>query len=211
LLPVVKKAVAAGILVVNIDNKLDDRVLAEAGINVPFVGPSNRQGAFEVGQYLAGKLRSGDKVAIIEGISTTTNAQARTAGYREAMQAAGVNVVAIRSGQWETETARKVASDLLIEYPDLAALLCGNDSMALGAVAAVEATSPRSKVLVVGYDNIPSVKPLLADGRLLATADQFAGQQAVFGIDLALKALAERLPQSALPAMKQTPVKLVTR
>jgi ribose transport system substrate-binding protein len=211
LVPVVKKALAAGIIVVNIDNKLDDRLLAEEGINVPFVGPSNRAGARDVGQFLAGRLHSGDKVAIIEGISSTTNAQARTAGFREAMSAVGANVVAVQSGQWETENAHEVAADLLKQHPDLLAILCGNDSMALGASAAVEAAGLHGRVMVVGYDNIPSVKPLLADGRLLATADQFAAQQAVFGIQLALKAMADHTPQDALPSMQQTPVKLITR
>jgi ribose transport system substrate-binding protein len=52
---------------------------------------------------------------------------------------------------------------------------------------------------------------LLADGRMLATADQFAGQQAVYGIELALKGLTTQTAQSALPSMVQTPVRLITR
>ncbi|MBV8464638.1 MAG: sugar ABC transporter substrate-binding protein [Burkholderiales bacterium] len=211
LIPVVGQALAAGILVVNIDNKLDDRVLAEQGINVPFVGPSNRAGSRQVGEFLAKTLHPHDKVAIIEGISTTTNAQARTAGFREAMEAVDVNVVAVRSGQWETNIAYKVAADLLRENADLSALLCGNDSMALGAVAAVHDAGRDGRVKVVGYDNIPTVRPMLADGRLLATADQFAGEQAVYGIELALKAIKEKTAQTALPAMVQTPVKLITK
>ncbi len=209
LVPVVRKALAAGILVVNIDNKFDDRVLAEQGINIPFVGPSNRQGAREVGAFLARQLKPGDKVAIIEGISSTTNAQARTAGFREAMASVGADVVAVRSGLWETAPAQKLAADLLKAHPDLKALLCGNDSMALGAVAAVRAS--QRPVAVVGYDNIPAAAPLLASGQLLATADQYAAQQAAFGIDLVLKAIQEKTEQALLPAMVQTPVKLVVK
>lgn len=37
-----KRAQQAGIVVVNIDNKLDDHVLTDQGIEVPFVGPDNR-------------------------------------------------------------------------------------------------------------------------------------------------------------------------
>jgi ribose transport system substrate-binding protein len=55
------------------------------------------------------------------------------------------------------------------------------------------------------------VKPLLAEGRLLATVDQFASQQAVFGIEVALKALANKTPQSGLPPAQSTQVKLITR
>jgi len=52
---------------------------------------------------------------------------------------------------------------------------------------------------------------MLKDGRVLATADQFAAKQAVFGIETALKALAEKKPQSSMPAEVKTDVVLVTK
>lgn len=100
---------------------------------------------------------------------------------------------------------------MLREHPDLTALLAGNDSMALGVVAAVKAAGKTGKVQVVGYDNIQAIKPMLADGRVLATADQYAAKQAVFGIELAQKALAAKTPQAQLPAEVKTDVVLVTK
>uniref|UniRef100_UPI0035AE8183 sugar ABC transporter substrate-binding protein n=1 Tax=Niveibacterium sp. TaxID=2017444 RepID=UPI0035AE8183 len=211
LVPVVKEAIDKGIIVVNIDNKLDDAALKEKGIVVPFVGPDNRAGAKLVGEYLAKQLKSGDKVGILEGVSTTTNAQQRTAGFQDAMKAVGANVVGVQSGQWEMDKGNMVASAMLREHPDLTALLCGNDNMALGAVAAVKTAGKAGKVKVVGYDNISAIKPMLADGRVLATADQFAAQQAVFGIETALKAVKAKTPQKDLPGTVQTPVKLITK
>ncbi|WP_374601180.1 sugar ABC transporter substrate-binding protein [Niveibacterium sp.] len=211
LVPVVKEAIDKGIIVVNIDNKLDDAALKEKGIVVPFVGPDNRAGAKLVGDYLAKQLKAGDKVGILEGVSTTTNAQQRTAGFQDAMKAVGANVVGVQSGQWEMDKGNMVASAMLREHPDLSALLCGNDNMALGAVAAVKTAGKAGKVKVVGYDNISAIKPMLADGRVLATADQFAAQQAVFGIETALKAIAAKTPQKDLPGTVQTPVKLITK
>lgn len=67
MLPILMKAVAAGILVINLDNKLDDRALALEGVNVPFVGPSNYAGARSVGEYVVRKLPAGSKVGLIEG------------------------------------------------------------------------------------------------------------------------------------------------
>ncbi|NYS35555.1 substrate-binding domain-containing protein, partial [Streptococcus danieliae] len=85
LVPVLKKAIDAGIIVVNIDNKLDEGALKEKGITVPFVGPDNRKGAKVVGDYLAKQIKKGDPVGIIEGVSTTYNAQQRTLGFQDAM------------------------------------------------------------------------------------------------------------------------------
>ena len=211
LVPVIKKAVDAGIIVVNIDNQLDPEVLKSKDLNVPFVGPDNAKGAKLVGDYLAKKLKSGDEVGIIEGVSTTTNAQQRTAGFKQAMQAGGMKVVALQSGDWEIDKGNAVASQILNANPNVKALLCGNDNMALGAVAAVRAAGKAGKVYVVGYDNINAIKPMLADGRVLATADQYAAKQAVFGIDTALKALSAHQKQSELSSVVETPVNLVTK
>jgi ribose transport system substrate-binding protein len=211
LVPVVKKAVDAGIIVVNIDNRLDQDVLKSKDLNVPFVGPDNAKGAQMVGDYLAKRLKAGDEVGIIEGVSTTTNAQQRTAGFKAAMQTVGAKVVSVQSGEWEIDKGNAVASAMLNEYPNLKALLAGNDNMAIGAVSAVRAAGKQGKVLVVGYDNINAIKPMLKDGRVLATADQYAAKQAVFGIDTALKALSEHKKQSELSGVVETPVSLVTK
>jgi ribose transport system substrate-binding protein len=211
LVPVAKAAIDKGILVVNIDNQFDAAAMKEKGVMIPFVGPDNRAGAKLVGDYLAKSLKAGDKVGIIEGVSTTFNAQQRTLGYQDAMKAANITVVGVQSGQWEIDKGNTVAAGMMREHPDLKALLAGNDSMALGAVAAVKAAGKTGKVMVVGYDNIGAIKPMLADGRVLATADQFAAKQAVFGIETALKAIADKKPQAEMPATVKTDVVLVTK
>jgi len=211
LVPVVKKAVDAGIIVVNIDNRLDPDVLKSKDLNVPFVGPDNRKGAEKVGDYLAKKLKSGDEVGIVEGVSTTTNAQARTAGFKDAMEKIHAKVDSVQSGEWEIDKGNAIASAMLNQFPNIKALLCGNDNMAIGAVSAVRAAGKQGKVYVVGYDNIGAIKPMLKDGRVLATADQYAAKQAVFGIDVALKAIGEHKKQSDLSQIVETPVDLVTK
>ena len=210
LVNVLKKASDAGIKVVNIDNRLDPEVLKSKNLEGPFVGPDNRKGSRLVGEYLAKQLASGDKVGIIEGVPTTTNAQQRTAGFKDAMGAAGMKIVSVQSGNWEIDQGNKVAAAMLSEYPDLKALLAGNDNMALGAVSAVRAAGMAGKVQVVGYDNIAAIKPMLNDGRVLATADQAAAQQAVFGIQNALKLVKGEKVES-VDGVIETPVELVLK
>lgn len=207
LVPVLRRAQADGVLVINIDNKLDAETLKETRLVAPFVGPDNRAGARAVGEVLAKKLQAGDEVAILEGVTTAFNSQQRRAGFEDAMKAAGMKVVAVQSGQWEMEKANGVAAGILAAHPNVKALLCANDNMALGASAAVQAAGKTGQVQIVGFDNIAAVKPLLADGRLLATADQHGDQLAVFGIEAALKILKDK----ATPADQQTPVDVVTK
>ena len=207
LVTVLKRAEEAGIVVVNIDNKLDANVLKLADIKVPFVGPDNRAGARKVGEELAKRLQAGDKVAIIEGIPTTLNSQQRRLGFEDAMKAAGANIVSVQSGGWEMETANNVAAAMLNEHADLKAILCANDNMALGAVAAIRAAGKPGKVMVVGFDDINALRPLLNNGQVVATADQHGDRLAVSGIEVALKILKGESP----PADQFTAVDLVTK
>jgi len=207
LVSVLKRAKDAGILVINIDNKLDADVLTQANLKIPFVGPDNRAGAKKVGDTLAKQLQSGDKVAIIEGIPTAFNGQQRRLGFEDAMKAAGMNIVSTQSGSWEMEKANGVAAAMLSEQPDLKVILCANDNMALGAVAAIQAAGKTGKVLVVGFDNISAIKPLIEKGEVVATADQHGDQLAVFGIEAALKILKGQ----AAPTDQTTAVDLITK
>jgi ribose transport system substrate-binding protein len=207
LITVLKHAKAANILIINIDNKLDADVLKQENLQIPFVGPDNREGARKVGEALAKRLKAGDEVAIIEGIPTAFNGQQRRAGFEDAMKTAGMKIVTTQAGNWEMEKANNVASAILSEHPDVKAILCANDNMALGAVSAIESAGKSGKVLVVGFDNISAIKPLLEKGAVVATADQHGDQLAVFGIEAALKILKGQ----AAPADQTTPVDLITK
>ena len=206
LIPALKRAQAAGIVIVNIDNKLDDEVLKQAGVKIPFVGPDNREGAKKVGDALAKVIPAGAKVAILEGVPTAFNAQQRRAGFEDAMKAAGADVVSIQSAQWEMGKASTVTAAILREHSDLAAVLASNDSMAMGAAAAVKAAGKSRAVKIVGFDNISAVRTMIQEGAVFATADQHGDKLAVFGIDVALQILAGK----PAPENKKTPVDLVT-
>jgi len=139
LVPALARAREAGVLVVNIDNRLDADALRGAGLSVPFVGPDNRAGAKLAGEAVARRLTAGDEVALIEGIVTADNARQRSLGLEDAAREAGLVIVDRQSGQWEMEKADGIAAALLAGHPRLRAILCANDSMALGAAAAIAA------------------------------------------------------------------------
>lgn len=201
-----RKALDAGITVVNIDNRFDEQVLAENGLKIPFVGPDNRKGAAKVAEAVAKKLPPQSPVAIVEGVPTAFNAVQRKLGFEDAINSAGLKLVASQAGNWETAKANQIASSILTEHPDVKALFCANDSMALGAVAALRSAGKEGQVLVAGFDNISAIQDLIRDGRVAATADQHAGDLATYGIEYALEILSGK----SAPADRETPVDLVT-
>lgn len=204
--PAIARAVEAGIIVVNIDNRLDADVLSEYGLSIPFVGPDNFLGAESVGRLLAEQLSPGAAVGILEGVPTAFNSQQRTAGFRKAMEDAGMTVIAQQSAQWDQTAAVTVASGMLVQHPELSAILAANDNMALGAVAAITQSGRTGEIAVVGFDNISAIRRLIQEGSVLATADQHADLLAVYGIDFALQALSSDVALED----RSTPVDLVT-
>lgn len=206
LVPALLRAKEAGIVVVNIDNRLDQEVLTESKASIPFVGPDNKAGATKVAAYLASQLKENDQVVILEGLETSFNGQQRKLGFETALKEAKITIVDSVSAQWEMSVANQTASALLTAHPDLKAILACNDSMALGALAAVKAAG-KEGVKIVGFDNITAVQQAIRDGQILATADQHGDQLAVFGIEYALQMLKD--PTTA-PADRETPVDLIT-
>lgn len=207
LVPALRRAREAGVVVVNIDNKLDEEILATEEIAIPFVGPDNKAGARKVGDYLASKLKSGDEVIVLEGIRTSFNGTQRRLGFEAAMKAANIKIADSQSAQWEMSMANTLALSMLSEHPNVKAILAANDSMALGALAAVKNNGKAGEVAVVGFDNIAAVQQAIRDGQILATADQHGGELAVFGIEYALSLLKD--PGAKLED-RETPVDLIT-
>ena len=209
LVPALRKAIDAGIVVVNIDNKLDRDVLTQEGVTIPFVGPDNRAGAKKVAERLVQALKKEDKVAILEGIRTSFNAQQRLEGFKDVLTTAGIVVADSQSAEWEMSQANTISSSMLSEHPEIKAILAANDNMALGALAAAK-SSGRDDILIVGFDNITAIQEAIREGSVLATADQHGDQLAVFGIEAALARLAEAETKPNASDV-ETPVDLITK
>jgi len=207
LVRVLRQAKEAGVVVINIDNRLDAEVLASEKIQIPFVGPDNAAGAKRVADYLAQHLDPSDQVAILEGIRTSFNGQQRLVGFQQSMKEAGIEIVDSQSAEWEMKFANTITASMLSEHPEIDAILAANDSMAMGAIAAVKSAGRQDDVLIVGFDNISAIKEAIREGKVLATADQYGDQLAVYGIQYALELLAN--PDTNLED-KETPVDLIT-
>ena len=201
-----KRAMEAGIVVINFDVALDEGAKQQQGVELAFVGPDNRGGAKLAGDALGQALGEGAKVVIIEGNPGADNASQRRLGFEDAVAELKLNLLDSRTAHWETEEANQVFSTMLTANPDIQGVMAANDSMAIGVVKALESAG-RSDIKVVGFDAIPAVLPMIDDGRLLASVDQFGQEMAANSIDLALEVLAGG-PE--LEGWVKTPIELVT-
>jgi ribose transport system substrate-binding protein len=186
----IKDALDAGIKVVNIDVSLDPGAMEDAGVDLAFFGPDNKAGAKMAGDALAALLGEGANVVILEGNPEADNGTQRRLGFEATVAESGLNKLDSRTAHWETAEANELMTTFLTQYPDIEGVMAANDSMALGVVAALEAEGKVGEIQVVGFDNIPAVQPLIKEGAMLATIEQYGPSMAVFGIDYGLRELA---------------------
>jgi len=203
----IKKAIAAGIVVINFDVSLDPKAKKDLGMELAFVGPDNRDGARLSAEALAKDLGEGAKVVIIEGNPGADNALERKKGFEDAIKEGKLNLVDSRTAHWETEEANTVFSNMLTAHPDIQGVMAANDSMAIGVIKALQSAGRAGEIKVVSFDNIPAVGPMIADGRLLATVDQFGRDMAANAIE---QGLAVHRGAPELKGWVKTPLELVT-
>ena len=133
--------------------------------------------------YLVSALGKDAKgpVLVIEGLSGNITGEKRAHGFAEELKKQPPQIVASLPGDWDSLKAANITNDTLQRNPDLVAIFCANDDMALGAVEAARSAG-KDKIIVIGVDgNTNAVKSIKA-GRLNASVAQLpylVGMQAV--------------------------------
>lgn len=148
----VTKAKKAGIPVFLIDREINKSGLAKAQLV-----SNNFQGAV-LGATEFAKLMGGKgQYAELLGLATDTNASVRSKGYHSVLNhVAGLKMVAQQAADWDQTKAFNVTQTILQAHPTIKGIISGNDTMALGAEAALKAAH-RTDVIVTGLDGSPQV------------------------------------------------------
>ena len=177
LLPCLRRANELGMPVVDLDANLDHAIAAKAGVKIAFtIGSDNVAAGRQGADWLVHKLGANAKgaVLVIEGLAGNITGQKRATGFREeiATAAPGLKVAASLPGDWDRQKAANITNDMMTRNPDLVAIFCANDTMALGAVESVFAAGKGGSITVIGVDgNVDAVKSIKA-GRLDASVAQ---------------------------------------
>jgi len=207
LIPSVKNALARKIPVVNIDARLDRKLLAESGIEgLPFVSVDNEQGGYLSASTLLTNIKEPTEAAILEGIPSADNAEARKQGALRAFaENPAVTVVASETANWKIDEGYEVTKAMFAKHPGIKLIFAANDMMALGAIKYL-ADAGKSDVRVAAFDALDEARSLLGQGVLQATIDQQAAEQGYQGVLYAMRLL----KGETLPAETLLNVKLVT-
>ena len=198
LIPGVENAMRRGIPVVNVNDGLIE-------IAPHFVGPRAYDNGVLAAQWIAEKLGGEGQVAIVVGMPLAFAARQRTLGFEDWMRenAPGIEILAKQNADWDRLKAKNLAEIWIRQYPDLKAIFCNNDIMALGVQEAVNASG--KDILVVGVDGIGEAYDSIRAGELDATIDSFPYYKAQIAVEATLRVLAGQ----ELPRVIWTPQALI--
>jgi ribose transport system substrate-binding protein len=206
---VLKKAQDAKIPVINVDTILDAKILAQFGITPPpFEGTDNYAGAKLAGEYVAKTLFTGRvlNVVLLNGIPGQQNASDRRNGFVEGA-GASIKVVAEQTANWEIEEAFNATQTILQANPRLDLVFAGSDTMALGALRAIQEVNRQNEIKVIGFDGSGDAATSIEAGGLLATVAQDPGKMGIIGVQQAVAAI----NGSPVPAKTDTGAQFITR
>ncbi len=174
--PALDDAIAQGVNIVYVDSNGNNE-------GVTFIGTDNQAGAAIAGQYLCDNLEEGSKVALLQGIISTTTGQLRATGGAEALKACGLDLVAELPADWDVQRGQAVTEDILTQHPDLAGIFASNDNMALGAIEALRLQGLIDQVTVIGFDANPNAADSILAGEMSATVAQNPFNMGYFGVE----------------------------
>ena len=199
----VQKAKDAGI-----PTFLIDREINTTGVAMAQIVSDNYQGAtLGAEEFVSLMGESGNYVELL-GKETDTNAAIRSQGYNDIIgQYPDMVKVAVQSANWSQTEAFDVMQTIIQGNPDIKGVISGNDTMALGASAALQAAG-LSDVIVVGFDGSPDVMESIRQGAIKATVLQ----PAAYISELAVEQASTYIQTGVAPAEEKqsVPCELIT-
>lgn len=125
---------------------------------VGFVSTNHKQSAQAAVEHLIGLGHR--QIAMVNGYPEAFVSKERYEGYSDAMRNAGLSLKPewIVNGNFTEEEAQQQASELLKAYPEITAIFCASDMMALGVMKAAneQGISIPDELSIVGFDDIPT-------------------------------------------------------
>jgi ribose transport system substrate-binding protein len=165
----VRRAKAADIPVFCIDREINATDAATSQIL-----SDSYSGCVALGQYFVEQVGEVGEYAELLGLPGDNNTHNRSKGFHSVVDRyPGVKMVAQQSAGFDRTKGLEVMESILQAHPEIDAVFCGNDAMAMGAYQALDAAGRSEHVKVFGFDGADDVVRLIADGKIAATGMQF--------------------------------------
>jgi ABC-type sugar transport system substrate-binding protein len=164
-----RRAKDAGIPVFCIDREINTSDAATSQIL-----SDSYSGCVELGQKFVEVVGEEGEYAELLGLAGDNNTRNRSGGFHSVVDRyPGLKLVAQQSADFDRAKALEVMESVLQAQPNIKAVFCANDAMAMGAYQALVAANKDRDVKVFGFDGADEVVELIAEDKIVATGMQF--------------------------------------
>jgi len=174
--------------------------------NIGYVMTDNVQGAMEAVTHLI--ERGHRHIGMINGHAQAAVSIQRLDGYRQALGRHGIPFADryVEDGGFSEDGGKDAAYRLLTSCPELTAIFCASDLMALGALQAIRALGKRvpEDISIIGFDNIVAAQYCTP---ALTTVNQDKYQMGY----IAAATLIDMLEGRQVPRYRKMPAELIVR
>lgn len=165
----VKRAKEAGIPTFCMDREINSRDAATTQLL-----SDSFTGCVKLGQYFVRQMEKKGNYVEILGLVGDNNTWNRSNGFHSVVdEFPGLKMIAQQSADFDRNKAMDVMETIMQANPDIDAVFCCNDAMALGAYQAVLAAGKAGKVKIFGFDGSDDAINGIAEGKISATVMQF--------------------------------------
>ncbi len=165
----VLKAKDAGIPVFCMDREVNAPDAATAQIL-----SDSFSGSVAIATHFVQQLHKKGNYVEILGLVGDNNTWARSKGFHSVVDNyPNLKMVAQQSADFDRNKAMEVMESILQAHPNIDAVFCGNDAMAMGAYQALAGVGKAKQVKVFGFDGADDVVTAIKDGKITATGMQF--------------------------------------
>ncbi|WP_346860708.1 D-ribose ABC transporter substrate-binding protein [uncultured Draconibacterium sp.] len=165
----VKRAKTAGIPTFCMDREINAQDAATTQLL-----SDNFTGCVKLGQYFVKQMNKKGNYVEILGLVGDNNTWNRSGGFHSVVdEFPELKMVAQQSADFDRNKAMDVMETIMQAQPEIDAVFCGNDAMAMGAYQAVLAAGKANKIKVFGFDGADDAIQGIADGKIAATVMQF--------------------------------------
>ena len=198
----IQKAYDAGI-----PTFLIDREINQTGLAVSQIVADNAQGAAAIAEVWVEAMEYEGKYAELLGLESDTNCHVRSENYHSVIdEYPDLEMVAQQSANWDQTEAYEKTEAILQANPEITGIICGNDTMACGAVQAC-IDAGRDDIKVIGLDGSDEAAAYIKTGEMVGTALQQIAQiteDAVNEADAYLKGTAPEEEKQLVPCIAIT-------
>lgn len=165
-----------------------DREINLPGACVTQILSDNYSGCITLGKYFVESMgKKGNYVEIL-GLVGDNNTWTRSRGFHSVVDCyEGLKMVAQQNADFDQNKAMEVMESVMQAHPDIDAVFCGNDAMAMGAYQAILAASKDGDIKVFGFDGANDCVNAIREGKIEATGMQFPKTMAITAATLADK------------------------